>query len=93
MQSLRTALQLVSRGVVATALFAGSTLAAAAEKYRDRRVLEKFSASELADIGLCRAADGAIAFQPRCPEGTERDAAEINTGYSDGFVTIGTEKA
>jgi uncharacterized protein YjiS (DUF1127 family) len=93
MQSLQTTLKPISRILAATILVAGSALVQAAAKYRDRRILERLSATELEDLGLCRAADGAIAFQPLCPQELEPDVAEVKTGYGGNVTAAEIEKA
>ncbi|RWM26905.1 DUF1127 domain-containing protein [Mesorhizobium sp.] len=93
MQSLQTALRLVPRLVAAAIWVARSALANAAVKYRDRRILERLSATELEDIGLCRAADGAIDFRPRCPDEAEPNVAGIATLYGSHATAAGAEQA
>ncbi len=93
MQTLQTALQLVARLVAAAMRVARSALANAAAKYRDRRILERLSATELEDIGLCRSADGAIDFRPRCPDEAEPNVAGTATPYGNRVLATGVEQA
>ncbi|AZO69878.1 MAG: DUF1127 domain-containing protein [Mesorhizobium sp.] len=93
MQSLQAILKLIPRILAATMAAARSTLADAAAKHRDRRILERLSAAELEDIGLCRGADGAIDFQPRCPDESEPKGGGIETLYGSPAMATAIEKA